>query len=60
MAFFDGLTQSEIASRTALPLGTIKTRVRIGMSRLREQLSVLDNRQTGDTLTNQAAVALVN
>jgi RNA polymerase sigma-70 factor (ECF subfamily) len=45
MAFFDGLTQSEIASQTALPLGTIKTRIRSGMRRLREQLTVLDHHQ---------------
>jgi RNA polymerase sigma-70 factor (ECF subfamily) len=38
MAFFEGLSQSEIAERLAEPLGTIKTRVRLGMQKLRETL----------------------
>ena len=38
MAFFEGLSQSEIAERLQEPLGTIKTRVRLGMQKLRELL----------------------
>lgn len=34
MAFFDGYTQSEIAQETGLPLGTVKTRIRLGMLKL--------------------------
>jgi len=46
MAFFDGLTQSEISGQTALPLGTVKSRIRAGLKWLREQLSVLDGHKT--------------
>lgn len=38
LAFFDGMTQAEIAATTGDPLGTVKSRIRIGMQRLRDVL----------------------
>jgi RNA polymerase sigma-70 factor (ECF subfamily) len=38
LGFFGGVTHEEIARRTGLPLGTIKTRIRTGLRRMRESL----------------------
>ncbi|MGI8928381.1 MAG: sigma-70 family RNA polymerase sigma factor [Candidatus Limnocylindrales bacterium] len=42
LAYFHGLTQVEIAERTQSPLGTIKSRVRLGLLTLRRHLEGLE------------------
>lgn len=41
LAYYGGYSQSEVAVLTATPLGTIKTRMRDGLSRLRNEMGVI-------------------
>ena len=38
LAFFEGLTQAEIAQRLDTPIGTIKGRIRLGLTKLRAEI----------------------
>ncbi|MDO8501649.1 MAG: sigma factor-like helix-turn-helix DNA-binding protein [Gemmatimonadaceae bacterium] len=40
LGYFRGMSQTEIADATGQPLGTVKTRMRLAMQKLREPLSM--------------------
>lgn len=44
LAYFGGLTQTEIAERTGVPLGTVKGRLRLGLSGLRAVMLAVGSR----------------
>jgi RNA polymerase sigma-70 factor, ECF subfamily len=47
LGYFGGLSQTEIAERTGQPLGTVKTRMRLALQKLRSQLQVLGSNEGG-------------
>lgn len=48
LAYFDGLTHQEISERTKTPLGTVKTRVRLGLMKLRDRIHPYTRRRPTD------------
>jgi RNA polymerase sigma-70 factor, ECF subfamily len=49
MAYYEGMSQSQIATALDTPLGTVKSRIRDGLQRLRQTLQSWVNTETGST-----------
>jgi RNA polymerase sigma-70 factor, ECF subfamily len=48
LAYFAGLTQQDIATRTGTPLGTVKSRARLGLLALRTELEAIERAGTAE------------
>jgi RNA polymerase sigma-70 factor (ECF subfamily) len=48
LAFFDGLTHMEISEKTSVPLGTIKTRIRLGLTKIRDRLRLMMDEESNE------------
>ena len=48
LAFFDGLTHVEISEKLNVPLGTIKTRIRLGLLKIKDYLQELMGEMQGE------------
>jgi len=48
LAFFGGLTRQEIAAKVGIPLGTVHTRARLGLQKLKQALSVRGVKHEGN------------
>lgn len=55
LAYFGGLTQTEIAERTGAPLGTVKSRVRLGLIAMADHLREPDSAQPGGATPGRAS-----
>jgi RNA polymerase sigma-70 factor (ECF subfamily) len=42
LMYFGGLSQSQIAEQTSIPLGTVKSRTLLGMRRMRDALAEVE------------------
>ncbi len=58
LAYYDGLTQREIATRTGAPLGTVKSRMRLGLVSLRRELMDIAEGSDGTGPAARAAGAV--
>jgi len=55
LAYFSGLTQYEIAERTGTPLGTVKSRMRLGLLAMRRVLLAEAGDDDGATLADETS-----